>query len=371
MTRRRTVVFIVIVLSLSLLTSAFQPLSPVPWRQKVDAWVLETAATGPTEFLVKLNAQADLSAAAMLTGKAEKGAFVFQALRETARSTQQPLLAQLQSLGLPYRSYWIVNLVWVRGGLEAVRSLAERADVAHIYANPRVHLDDPVEWREVSPAPEGIEWNLSWVNAPQVWNLGFTGQGVVIGGADTGYDWDHPALINQYRGWDGVQADHNYNWFDATDDHSLTPIDPYGHGTHTMGIMVGDDGGTNQIGMAPGARWIGCRNMDAGGNGTPATYISCYEFFVAPTDLQGLNPELIPGAGCDQQFLGLPGFRGLHRPGCPVGSGAVSARGGHPDCPFCRQQWIELQHGEHTGGHLRQILHRRRHRLPKRYIGWL
>src|SRR5207249_676537 len=37
----------------------------------------------------------------------------------------------------------------------------------------------------------------------------------------------------------------------------------------------------NQIGMAPGAKWIGCRNMD-GGNGTPARYIECMEFFLAP-----------------------------------------------------------------------------------------
>ena len=37
----------------------------------------------------------------------------------------------------------------------------------------------------------------------------------------------------------------------------------------------------NQIGMAPGAKWIGCRNMDVG-NGTPARYIECMEFFLAP-----------------------------------------------------------------------------------------
>jgi uncharacterized repeat protein (TIGR01451 family) len=57
-----------------------------------------------------------------------------------------------------------------------------------------------------------------------------------------------------------------------------------------MGTMVGDDGNTNQIGMAPGARWIGCRNMDQG-NGTPETYIECYEWFIAPTDLEGNNPD--------------------------------------------------------------------------------
>jgi uncharacterized repeat protein (TIGR01451 family) len=53
-----------------------------------------------------------------------------------------------------------------------------------------------------------------------------------------------------------------------------------------MGTIVGDDGGSNQIGVAPGARWIGCRNMD-NGHGTPATYIECFEFFLAPYPVGG------------------------------------------------------------------------------------
>jgi uncharacterized repeat protein (TIGR01451 family) len=57
-----------------------------------------------------------------------------------------------------------------------------------------------------------------------------------------------------------------------------------------MGIMVGDDGASHQIGMAPGARWIGCRNMDEG-TGTPATYSECFQWFIAPTDLNDQNPN--------------------------------------------------------------------------------
>jgi subtilisin family serine protease len=136
-----------------------------------------------------------------------------------------------------------------------------------------------------------------------VWALGYTGQGVVVGGQDTGYQWNHPALINHYRGWDGTNANHNYNWHDAI--HGLNPhntgnnpcgynltapCDDNSHGTHTMGTMVGDDGAGNQIGMAPGAKWIGCRNMERGW-GTPATYTECFQWFVAPTDLNGQNPD--------------------------------------------------------------------------------
>src|SRR6185295_8409023 len=86
----------------------------------------------------------------------------------------------------------------------------------------------------------------------------------------------------------------NYNWHDAIHDsvgnpcgnNSLFPCDDNGHGTHTIGTAVGDDGMGNQIGMAPGAKWIGCRNMDQG-TGTPARYIECMEWFLAPYPIGG------------------------------------------------------------------------------------
>ena len=139
---------------------------------------------------------------------------------------------------------------------------------------------------------------MAKIEAPAVWALGFTGQGVVIAGEDTGYQWDHPALQPHYRGWNGSSADHNYNWHDAIHDASgnscgndaPAPCDDDGHGTHTAGTFAGDDGAGNQIGVAPGAKWIGCRNM-ASGNGTPARYIECMQWMLAPTDLAGNHPD--------------------------------------------------------------------------------
>jgi serine protease AprX len=286
-----------ILILFSILCGTPTPATAAPWESKVDAWVLETADQGPTEFLVMLNQQADLSLAAGLATKAERGQFVYQVLSETARRSQPPVIAALQQMGVEYRSYWVVNALWVRGDLGIIAALAERPDVRHIYANPSVQLDAPVAPAPTDGLPEGIEWNISLVGAPEVWALGYTGQGVVVGGADTGYEWSHLAIKNQYRGWDGSTVSHDYNWYDATAVPSLTPIDPVGHGTHTMGTMVGDDGGVNQIGMAPGARWIGCRNMDAGGYGTPETYIACYQWFIAPTRVDGISdprPDLAP-----------------------------------------------------------------------------
>lgn len=293
-----------ILLLFGLLTSLLVPAAtPAPahfnWRAKVDPWVLQTTEGGAsTEFLVFLTQQADLSAAATLPTRAEKGAFVYAQLSQTAARTQAPLLAELKRLGVEHRAYWVANMIWVRGDAALVQKLATRPDVAHLYANPSVPLRLPQTPQPAAPAaPTGVEWNISKVNAPELWALGITGAGVVIGGQDTGYQWNHPALRTAYRGWNGLTADHNYNWHDAIHSgggscgaDSAVPCDDYGHGTHTMGTMVGDDGGANQIGMAPGARWIGCRNMNVG-NGTPATYSECFQWFIAPTDLNDENPR--------------------------------------------------------------------------------
>ncbi len=267
------------------------------WRAKVAPAVLDgTGSGGQTEMLVVLAEQAPLGAADRLEGKVARGRLVVERLRAAAGRSQTPLLRLLTARGVPHRAFWVANMVWVRGDRALVEALARRSDVARLDANPRVRLAEPVAERAPVVAT-AVEWNITMVGAPDLWALGPTGQGVVLAGQDTGYDWMHPALESAYRGWNGATASHDYNWHDAIHSgggscgaDSPVPCDDYGHGTHTMGTMVGDDGGSNQIGMAPGARWIGCRNMDQGA-GTPATYAECFQFFLAPTDLAGENPR--------------------------------------------------------------------------------
>lgn len=263
-----------------------------------DPWVEEQfGSRDQVEFLVRLNARADLTDLRNEAVALNRRSMIVDRLRQTAEQSQAPLLARLDQLGVEYRPFWIANAVWVKGERTVFEELRQRADIAHIHANPQVRMELPRAEPAAGESPEAIEWNIALIGAPDVWAQGFTGEGAVVGGQDTGYDWDHPALINQYRGWDGVSADHNYHWHDAihVDNPSCVadsqvPCDDNDHGTHTMGTMVGDDGGDNQIGVAPGAQWIGCRNMNQG-NGTPASYMECFEWFVAPTDLSGENPD--------------------------------------------------------------------------------
>lgn len=311
---------------------------PLLQQALVHPMVWETLeAEGQVEVLVVLRAQADLSAASALPTKEAKGRYVYEALRAVAEKTQGDLLASLEAQGVEYQSFYLVNAIRVRADNLQMRSLAVWPDVARIVPNPWVRgVPSLIAGSDVLPStshdarfgpalnPEfksslDLEPNLVRVNADDVWGMGYTGQGIVVAGADTGYDWDHPALRVQYRGWDGKAVDHDYNWHDAIPSgggpcgpNSPEPCDDHGHGTHTMGTILGDDGagaqdgsyvkgsnelGRNQIGMAPSARWIGCRNMNVG-RGTPATYIDCFEFFLAPFPVGGTpdqgDPALAP-----------------------------------------------------------------------------
>ena len=312
----------VLVLSSAVVVAAPPSQPSAPWQDKVDPWVLQTGVSAPTEFLVFLVDQADLSAAANLRTKAERGEYVYRTLSQHAERTQEPLRRRLAELGVSYQPFWVANMIWVRAGLDVAEALAQRPDVAHIYANPTVELEAAgIETAGEAPTlPDAVEWNISKVSAPQVWSAGVNGAGAVIAGQDTGYRWTHNALKSKYRGWNGSTATHDYNWHDAI--HSSTgpcsgnhaePCDDHGHGTHTMGTMVGDDGAGNQVGMAPGAKWIGCRNMDQG-NGTPATYSECYQWFIAPTMLDGSNPDPSKAPDVINNSWGCPASEGCTDP---------------------------------------------------------
>ena len=322
--RAYTYRFLSLVVLMLALASSLALAEHRPQQASIHPLVQDTiSAQGQAEVLVVLKTQADLSAASNLPTVQERASHTHQALQAAAEASQAGLRAFLDNQQLDYQVFFIVNAIKIQADSTLLQYLATRPEVDRIVPNPRVR-GIPDLPQTPADAPSGIEPNLVRVNADDVWALGHTGQGIVVAGQDTGYDWAHPALIQQYRGWDGATADHDYNWHDAIHTgggscgpDSTEPCDDHGHGTHTMGTVVGDDGAANQIGMAPGAQWIGCRNMDRG-VGTPASYLECFEFFLAPypvggTPAQGdpnLAPDVVnnswscpPSEGCDAGTL--------------------------------------------------------------------
>ena len=284
----------------------------------VDASVRETLARGgPADVLILLGDQPDLSPAQALPTKKARGRWVYETLRAAAARDQVPVVAELARAGVPYRRFWAVNAVQARLNASQLQSVLALPSVTRVAANLSARAVEPLPVVAAAgatslAAPTAIEWGVSRVRAPWAWSQGYTGQGIVVG-QDTGYAWDHPALIDAYRGYNAATgtADHDYNWHDSIHGDignpnpggtnpcgydSPVPCDDHGHGTHTMGTMAGNDlapdqpgwpaAATNAIGVAPGARWIGCRNMDRG-DGAPATYIECFEWFIAPYPVTG------------------------------------------------------------------------------------
>jgi len=271
-------------------------------------------------FIVKFTQQADVNqAAANAVKKANalkvtpyqaelrKKSAVVSALRNTATESQsrvkQYLDKQKQAGHVKeIKSFYIVNAMAVTATKEVMKKVASFGAVEKVAANETVQLIQPVpktlKKAQKTADPSPIEWNIDRVQAPKAWNMGVNGTGVVVASIDTGVQGDHPALVEKYRGYnsaDPSHPDHTFNWFDAAAG-KPAPYDDSGHGTHTTGIMVGSEpNGANQIGVAPGAKWIAVKAFSSDGSATNETLLTAGEWILAPKDAQGNpHPEMAP-----------------------------------------------------------------------------
>lgn len=320
-----------------------------------------TTTQESVSFLILLRDQVDAAEfvaerAVQAASRAERATQLYHELTMHAQASQAPLRAWLDEQGVAYRAFYLINMIEVEGDFALATALLKRPEVAELVANPLVssQLTVPsssMRWMEaLSPlgideaeATAAVPYGLEYTHAVDVWQLGYTGKGIIVASQDTGVEWDHPALQPAYRGiitatqpttltaLGGTvpQVSHVYNWYDAWGlagrpprcvQDAQIPCDDHGHGTHTVGTMLGDatDQGDSILGMAPDAQWIGCRNMREG-FGTPASYTACFEFFLAPYPQGGdpftdgrpdLAPHIInnswgcpPSEGCDANSL--------------------------------------------------------------------
>ena len=123
---------------------------------------------------------------------------------KTAGGRSQKSVRQfLDDKGIEYKSFYISNKILVRkSDLTLIEALASREDISEISMNDSYRLRKP--YKNTGTKTYGIESNIAFVRAPEVWNLGYTGSTVILSGNDTGVDISHPAVMNQYRGFDGA-----------------------------------------------------------------------------------------------------------------------------------------------------------------------
>ena len=276
---------------------------------------------------VILTRQADLAAAAAITDPQERRAFVYATLTHHADQTQGGLRAALQTGGIDYTSYYLVNALEVDGGPLIRQWLAARPEVDRVLDSPALRpLPAPLTVASgPAPAPSLPPWNLIAIGAPRVWEeYDVHGAGIVIGQSDSGVDGTHPEVHDQYRGnRPGGPPGDDYNWIDPWNG-TPQPTDWGGHGTHTLGTALG-----RSVGVAPEATWIACVNLARNLANAPR-YLDCLQFMLAPFPQDGdalhdgrpdwganvLNnswgcPEI---EGCDPAAL-LPAVRALRSAG--------------------------------------------------------
>jgi subtilisin family serine protease len=255
----------------------------------------ELGAEGSADFYVEFAEQADLSTASVIADWNQRGAAVVDALRRTADASQSDVRKQLNLSGTSYQPFWVANTILVRSGSDSLaQTLASFGNVTRLRSPHTYSLPQPSPG-VAEDAINTVEWGINRIRADQVWStFGARGEGITVANIDTGVDFDHPALVGKYRGnTGGGTFDHNYNWFDPSNvcgTPSLAPCDNNNHGSHTMGTMLGDDGAGNQIGVAPGARWMAAKGCETN-SCSDFALLSSGQWILAPTDLSGANPR--------------------------------------------------------------------------------
>ncbi|MEU5950096.1 S8 family serine peptidase [Micromonospora sp. NPDC047465] len=274
-------------------SAAGAPAGQATGNPKIEDKLQRRFASAPgkaQDFWVTFRHQADLADASRVADWGDRGRAVVTALRKAAHDSQTGTLNMLQARGVAYRSYWISNAVKVNGGTaDLATALAARPEVTQVLAPTIYATPKPIDKTTASATAANLDWGLANINADDVWASGIDGNGIVVADLDTGVDYRHPALVNQYRGnnHDGTFT-HDYNWFDASGRCTDAPCDGHGHGTHVMGTMVGDDRAGNRIGVAPGATWIAANGCDPC---TADNLLTAGQWLLAPTRSNGSAAE--------------------------------------------------------------------------------
>jgi subtilisin family serine protease len=236
-------------------------------------------------IFVILKDQSDLSSIRQIKDIDARRTAAYETLTQHANETQTDIRKTFDTFGVKYTPYYLVNALEVRGGTLVRLYLLTRPEVDRVIPSPRLRPAQPVQALAMNgfaePAPTEPQWNVKMIGADKVWTeFDVRGKGIVVGQSDTGADVNHPDLKDSYRG--KTEGD-DYNWFDPWNG-TTSPHDDHGHGTHTLGTILGKNG----IGIAPDATWFACSNLERN-LANPALYLDCLQFMLAPFP-HGGNP---------------------------------------------------------------------------------
>ncbi len=185
-----------------------------------------------------------------------------------------------------YDSFYITNTINVVGKSETIKEISKLQNVSYIEENDTVKLNTEENLYDDSQLASNYRWNFSNTRVNEVYsNYNFKGSGVVIGFLDSGVDYTHKELKDNWRGHtEGVE----YSWFDVFGK-SAKPEDGEnsGHGTATAGVAVG-----KTVGVAPEATWIAARAFQ-GMRTKNSDILKAAQWFLAPGGRADMTPDII------------------------------------------------------------------------------
>jgi serine protease AprX len=268
-------------------------LPPVAQAQVIDpelqATLDQLAPDDPVDVLVILTDQVDIKNVKDKNKDKTKSALrtaLITELKDKKDKTQKAIKDLLKGKAIKVTSLWIINGLAVTAAKSVILDLAGEPGVESIRLDGVIVLSAAISANSGSPAGTP-EWNLDIIRAPELWNLGFAGQGMVVAIMDTGVDADHDDLAPRWRGGSN-------SWYDPNGEHA-TPYDPDGHGTQVMGVMVGGDATGTAIGVAPEAQWIAVKMFSDAGSAAYSVIHLGFQWLLDPDDNAQTNdtPDVI------------------------------------------------------------------------------
>ncbi len=235
-------------------------------------------------IVVVMNEQYDAQAMKQQTrglDKAQRREFVVNELQRISDEGQRGLMKELQQgqkarLVDNIQSFWIFNGLCCSATKAMVHAIAERPDVAYVTKEDYIQVPEDEDVEEIPEEKTDNQWNVTKVNAPDVWALGYTGKGVIVAVIDTGVNYNHTDIKDNM--WDGGTEfpNHGYDFINGDDD----PMDDHSHGTHCAGTVSSYGTNGKQCGIAKDAKIMALKSLGPNGGNQAYTW-SAMEFAIS------------------------------------------------------------------------------------------